>query len=139
MSALRALKFLQTVKASPSLASLREMYSNQMGYRQMGLRLDDLTPVENPMVQEALRRLTPQQYQERTFRIRRAFGLSLKKITLEDGEWDAKDVPRFLNQDVPYLKPLLRKVEEELETTMHYDDLTMAQIPPELIARNKSS
>lgn len=52
---------------------LSNWYCNAAGYRQLGLRADDLLPEENDVVQNALKRLRPQEAYDRVFRLRRAF------------------------------------------------------------------
>ena len=58
-----------------------------------GLRFDDLIPEETPIVEEALSRLSPREYSDRLFRIRRALHLSMAKDTLPEWDWvSAKEV-----------------------------------------------
>lgn len=47
-----------------------------MGYRQLGLRYEDLLPEENDITQLALKRLPPKESYDRVFRLRRAFQVS---------------------------------------------------------------
>merc|ERR1711939_15754 len=51
---------------------LANWYSNAAGYRQLGLKCDDLIPEENDAVQLALKRLPPKEAYDRVFRIRPA-------------------------------------------------------------------
>lgn len=44
-----------------------------MGYRQLGLKYEDLLPEETPAMQLALKRLPPKEAYDRVFRLRRAF------------------------------------------------------------------
>jgi ubiquinol-cytochrome c reductase subunit 7 len=92
---------------------------------------DDLIPDESPLVQEALRRLTPQQRAERTYRFRRALAINVKKTVLPEAEWIKPE------QDVPYLEPVLKQIEAELDTRHNYLNLTA--VPAALLARNRSS
>jgi ubiquinol-cytochrome c reductase subunit 7 len=46
-----------------------------------------LIPDETEIVQEALRRLPPREFQDRTFRFRRAIMLSSGQTVLEPTEW----------------------------------------------------
>ncbi|KAI1935348.1 Cytochrome b-c1 complex subunit 7 [Ophidiomyces ophidiicola] len=50
-----------------------QWYTGAAGYRQMGLRYDDLIPEENDVVQTALKRLPPKEAYDRIYRLRRAF------------------------------------------------------------------
>lgn len=52
---------------------LAEWYHTKMGYRQLGLRYEDLLPEEDEITQLALKRLPPKEAYDRVFRIRRAF------------------------------------------------------------------
>ncbi|KAJ1555128.1 Cytochrome b-c1 complex subunit 7 [Nowakowskiella sp. JEL0078] len=82
--------FLQTVKnirSSKSLEALSEFWAGQMGYRRMGLVYDDLIPEENPLVQEAVRRLPPREFQDRLYRFRTAFNLNIGHNELPKKEW----------------------------------------------------
>lgn len=55
---------------------LSQWYANKMGYRQLGLRLEDLLPEESEVMQMALKRLPPKEAYDRVFRLRRAFQVS---------------------------------------------------------------
>ncbi|KAJ3253608.1 Cytochrome b-c1 complex subunit 7 [Boothiomyces macroporosus] len=131
MGIVNALKSIRALKKSSAFTSLDKLQATFAVYRTEGLFYDDLIPEENEIVQEALRRLTPQQQADRLFRIRRALSLSLKKTSLPSNEWTTAE------QDVPYLQPVLAKVESEIETKFNFENLT--SIPPALLARNKSS
>ena len=48
-------------------------------------------PSETPISAEAIRRLTPSEYYERLFRIRRALNLSMKKMELSKDQWTTKE------------------------------------------------
>jgi len=52
---------------------LSKWYATQMGYRQLGLKFEDLLPEENETMQLALKRLPPKEAYDRVFRLRRAF------------------------------------------------------------------
>ncbi len=55
------------------MVPLSKWYATQMGYRQLGLRFEDLLPEENEVTQLALKRLPPKEAYDRVFRLRRAF------------------------------------------------------------------
>lgn len=52
---------------------LSKWYATKMGYRQLGLKYEDLLPEESPAMQLALKRLPPKEAYDRVFRLRRAF------------------------------------------------------------------
>ncbi|KAJ3268591.1 Cytochrome b-c1 complex subunit 7 [Terramyces sp. JEL0728] len=131
MGIVNALKSIRALKKSSAFTSLDKLQAGFAVYRTEGLFSDDLIPEENEIVQEAIRRLTPQQQAERLYRMRRALSLSLKKTTLPSNEWTTAA------QDVPYLQPVLARVEAESETKFNFENLT--SIPQALLARNKSS
>ncbi|KAJ3407853.1 Cytochrome b-c1 complex subunit 7 [Chytridiales sp. JEL 0842] len=128
MSLLQSLRSLRTSKA---FAGLAEWHANQMGYRKMGLRYDDLIPDETPIIQEALRRLPPRETQDRIFRFRRAIQLSSQQTVLEPVEWTKPE------EDIPYLRPIIDQVESEVASQEAFDNLT--SIPEALKKRNRSS
>ena|SRR6476660_2809772 len=82
-----ALKLQPTSVVGKTLVKISNWHTKQMGYRQMGLKYDDLLSEENPIVEEAVKRLTPSEYYERLFRTRRALNLSVKKEELPSGMW----------------------------------------------------
>jgi hypothetical protein len=54
----RILKFTKSIADSKPMTALSKKYQNSMGYRKMGLRLDDMIPEENGIIQEAIHRLS---------------------------------------------------------------------------------
>lgn len=55
------------------MVPLSKWYATRMGYRQLGLRYEDLLPEESETMQKALKRLPPKEAYDRVFRLRRAF------------------------------------------------------------------
>lgn len=55
------------------MVPLSQWYVTKMGYRQLGLKLEDLLPEESEIMQTALKRLPPKEAYDRVFRLRRAF------------------------------------------------------------------
>jgi len=55
------------------MVPLSKWYSKRMGYRQLGLKYEDLLPEENEVTQLALKRMPPKESYDRVFRLRRAF------------------------------------------------------------------
>ncbi|KAH6639771.1 cytochrome b-c1 complex subunit 7 [Boeremia exigua] len=87
---------------------LSNWYINAAGYRQLGLRADDLLPEENDVVHTALKRLSPQDAYDRVFRLRRAFQLSMSHQLLPKEEWTTNE------QDFPYLTKYIEEIESEM-------------------------
>ncbi|KAI8927983.1 cytochrome b-c1 complex subunit 7 [Entophlyctis helioformis] len=128
------MKFLETLRSlrsSQALTGLAEWHANLMGYRQMGLRFDDLVPDESDLVQEALRRLPPREFQDRHFRFKRALNLSMLKTQAPREEWTTAAT------DIAYLSPYINLVEAEIQTKENFDNLD--SIPAALRNRNRSS
>ncbi|KAK4249083.1 cytochrome b-c1 complex subunit 7 [Corynascus novoguineensis] len=94
-------------------------YSNAAGYRQMGLKADDLILEENETVLQALSRLPPKENYDRIYRIRRATQLSLQHKILPKHEWTKPE------EDVPYLTPILEQLQAELKEKDALDTLTV--------------
>lgn len=84
----------------------------------LGLLYDDLIPDENEIVETALRRLPPNEYQNRLFRFRRALNLDSQQNSLEKHEWTTPE------QDVHYLQPLIKQVENEQLTKNFFDTIS---------------
>ncbi|KAJ4994232.1 ubiquinol-cytochrome c reductase-like protein [Stagonosporopsis vannaccii] len=87
---------------------LSNWYINAAGYRQLGLRADDLLPEENDVVHTALKRLSPQEAYDRVFRLRRAFQLSMSHQLLPKEEWTKNE------DDHPYLTKYIQEIETEM-------------------------
>ncbi|OAL48684.1 14 kDa subunit of cytochrome bd ubiquinol oxidase [Pyrenochaeta sp. DS3sAY3a] len=90
------------------LKPLASAYCNAAGYKQLGLRADDLIPEENDVVQTALKRLSPQEAYERVFRLRRALQLSMSHQLLPKEEWTTE------KQDSNYLSSIIQEIEAEM-------------------------
>ncbi|KAH8671052.1 cytochrome b-c1 complex subunit 7 [Xylariales sp. PMI_506] len=107
----------------PWLASLLKpvsnWYTNAAGYRQLGLRADDLISEENEDVLKALKRLPPQEAYDRVYRIRRAFQCSVSHKLLPKNEWTKAE------EDVPYLLPLINQIKAEHKEKADLDTLTV--------------
>ncbi|KFH43908.1 Cytochrome b-c1 complex subunit-like protein [Hapsidospora chrysogenum ATCC 11550] len=90
------------------LMPVANWYANAAGYRQLGLRYDDLYEEEREAVQIALKRLSAKEAYERVYRIRRAAQCSYQHKLLPKNEWTTNET------DVRYLSPIIRQVEAEL-------------------------
>lgn len=62
------------------MVPLSKWYATKMGYRQLGLKLEDLLPEESEVMQLALKRLPPKEAYDRVFRLRRAFQVRSEAI-----------------------------------------------------------
>ena len=96
---------------------LSNWYCNAAGYRQLGLRADDLLPEENDTVQTALKRLQPKEAYDRVFRLRRAFQLSMSHSLLPKEEWTKAE------EDVPYLSPIIKDIEAEMAEREDFESM----------------
>jgi len=76
-----------------------------MGYRQYGLRYDDL--IDTHDAAEAVRRLPLGLQEERSMRLKRALDLNLKNLRLPQEHWTKEA------EDVHYLRPYLNQVHKE--------------------------
>ncbi|ORZ30658.1 cytochrome b-c1 complex subunit 7 [Catenaria anguillulae PL171] len=115
----------QTIKSSRILSSMlmpiARWNANAAGYRQLGLKYDDIIMEESPVVQEALRRLPREVLADRTYRHRRAFQLSLSHSVLPKEQWTKAE------EDKPYLTPYIDMVEKEFAEKAKYDNLVVKQ------------
>ncbi|KAL3896419.1 MAG: hypothetical protein SGCHY_004084 [Lobulomycetales sp.] len=127
----QVLRMTKRVSESSAMTTLSKKYRNMMGYRQMGLRLDDLLPEENQVVQEAIRRLPPREYQDRIYRHRRALIASAHQDVLPSEQWTTEE------SDLPYMRDLMKQIEAEIATKQNFD--LMSKIPAELASRNRFS
>ncbi|KKY19977.1 putative ubiquinol-cytochrome c reductase complex 14 kda protein [Phaeomoniella chlamydospora] len=116
------------VRARPwlerAITPFANWYCNAAGYRQMGLRYDDLIPEESMVVQQALKRLSPKESYDRVFRLRRAFQLSLSHQLLPRDEWTKAE------EDTHYLHDLIEQVEAEEKEKKDLDALIITKPRP---------
>jgi len=111
------------IKSSRTLSQyvkpVANWYANLAGYRQMGLKYDDLLVEENPTVQRALNRLTPREKYDRAYRFKIASHSSLLHKPLPKEQW----VPA--SEDKRYLKPHVEEVVRENEERQVWDTMTV--------------
>ncbi|KAI1420408.1 cytochrome b-c1 complex subunit 7 [Xylaria sp. FL1777] len=103
------------------LTPLAGWYANAAGYRQLGLRADDLISEENETVLKALQRLPPQEAYDRVHRIRRAIQCSVTHKLLPKDQWTKPE------EDVPYLTPLVEQLRAEEAEKEALDTLTIVK------------
>ena len=96
-------------------AAFRNWYVYASGYRQLGLRADDLHMEENSDVSTAISRLSESDQNFRLFRIKRALDLSLKHNILPREEWTTEA------EDQLYLTPLIEQAKAERKEREYYD------------------
>ncbi|KIK31309.1 hypothetical protein PISMIDRAFT_670352 [Pisolithus microcarpus 441] len=101
------------------VAPVAQWYANLMGYRQMGLKYDDLQQEELPEVQRALGRLTQREYYDRVYRMKLAAHQSVLHKPLPKEQWMST------KEDVRYLKPHIVSVLEEDTERAAWDALSV--------------
>ncbi|KAF2840554.1 ubiquinol-cytochrome c reductase complex 14 kDa protein-like protein [Patellaria atrata CBS 101060] len=98
---------------------LATWYSAAAGYRQLGLKADDLIPEESETVLLALKRLPPNEAYDRVFRLRRAFQCSLSHQLLPVEEQTKPE------DDYQYLTPIIEEIEAELAEREDLEAMTV--------------
>ncbi|KAM0555067.1 hypothetical protein ACHAPJ_006416 [Fusarium lateritium] len=96
-------------------------YVNAAGYRQMGLRYDDLLEEENDVAQKALKRLSNVESYERIYRIRRAVQCSYQHKLLPKEQWTTTAT------DKTYLQPLMQEVVDEKAEKADLDSIAVVR------------
>jgi len=111
------------IKSSRTLSKyvkpVANWYADLAGYRQMGLKYDDLLVEENPTVQRALNRLTDRERYDRAYRFKIASHSSLTHKPLPKEQWVSA------NEDNRYLKPHVEEVIKENEERSVWDTMTV--------------
>ncbi|KAG7500771.1 cytochrome b-c1 complex subunit 7 [Solea senegalensis] len=88
------------------MVGFRKWFYNLSGFNKIGLMRDDII-MDDSDVQEALRRLPENVYNDRMFRIKRAMDLTMKQQILPKDQWTKYE------EDHPYLTPYLNEVIHE--------------------------
>lgn len=91
----------------PLVLPVAKTFTYLSGYREMGLKLDDLLWEENPTVQKAISRLPTEESYARNYRIITAHQLAASIDILPE----SKAVKA--SEDVPYLTPYILEAEAE--------------------------
>ncbi|GAA5858989.1 hypothetical protein JCM5296_000778 [Sporobolomyces johnsonii] len=116
--------FASTVKQSRGLYKflkpLADKYASLAGYRQHGLKYDDILIEENAVVQKALNRLSERESYDRAFRLRTASMVAIAHEELPKDKWVKKE------EDVRYLKPFVTEIEAENAERANWDTVTKA-------------
>ncbi|KAH6655701.1 cytochrome b-c1 complex subunit 7 [Truncatella angustata] len=103
------------------LKPVASWYANAAGYRQLGLRADDLIIEESEEAVKALKRLSPQESYDRAYRIRRAMQCSLSHQLLAKKDWTKPE------EDLPYLIPIIEQIRAEEKEKAALDSLTIVK------------
>ncbi|WFD01794.1 Cytochrome b-c1 complex subunit 7 [Malassezia obtusa] len=115
----KSISFAKYIQSSPTLLKLfkpvANAYAQTAGYRQFGLRYDDLLEEENFQTQKALSRLEPNEAYDRVFRFRRAVQCSILQRPLAKEEWTT------VENDVRYLTPLLEEIQRADDERANWD------------------
>ncbi|AAS54103.1 AFR731Wp [Eremothecium gossypii ATCC 10895] len=108
---------------SPTLSKIAVPVAQQFvklsGYRQLGLKFDDLIAEENDIVQTALRRLPEEESYARVFRIIQAHQLELTHHLLPKHKWTKPE------EDKSYLLPYLLEAEAAAKEKLELDALEL--------------
>jgi len=89
------------------LKPFADWYASIAGYRQMGLKYDDLLIEEREDVKKALSRLSTKETYDRVYRLRRASQASVLHQNLPKEQWIKAE------EDVRYLRPYVEDVHNE--------------------------
>ena len=110
---------------SPSLSKVVVPVANQFvklaGYRQLGLKFDDIIAEENNVAQLALKRIPEDESYSRAFRIIRAHQTVLTHHLLPQKQWIKAE------EDTPYLLPYLLEAEAEIKEKEDLDNLQLTK------------
>ncbi|KAI1494960.1 cytochrome b-c1 complex subunit 7 [Biscogniauxia mediterranea] len=101
------------------LKPVASWYANAAGYRQLGLKYDDLILEEDEDVLKAVQRLSPKESYDRVYRIRRAYQCSVAHKLLPKDQWTKPE------EDVPYLSPILEQIKAEQKEKTALDAITV--------------
>ncbi|CAD6450842.1 64bbc860-8edb-441f-bebe-806af9bc3cc9 [Sclerotinia trifoliorum] len=100
---------------------LASWYANAAGYRQLGLRADDLIPEESEEVLLALKRLPQKEAYDRVFRLRRALQCSVQHQLLP------KEQQTKPEEDHLYLSPIIAEIAAEAKERADLEALTITK------------
>lgn len=102
-----------------ALTPIANWYGNAAGYRQYGLRYDDLLEEERVAHKLALDRLSPREQYDRVYRIRRSVQCSVQHKVLPREQWTKPE------EDVRYLQPHIDAIHNEIDEKNALDSLTV--------------
>lgn len=96
-----------------------KFFVSQAGYREMGLKFDDIIHDENPIVEKAVSRLPKSELYARNFRTLTCAQLAITHHLLP------KDQAVKAEQDKPYLLPYILELEAEAAEKQQLDNITV--------------
>lgn len=114
-------QILKSAALSKILVPVARQFVQLSGYRELGLRFDDLISEENPIAQTALRRLPEDESYARIYRIIRAHQTELTHHLLPKNEWIQPQ------EDVPYLLPYILEAEAAAKEKEELDNLEVSK------------
>ncbi|AXA49240.1 ubiquinol-cytochrome c reductase subunit 7 [Malassezia restricta] len=122
----KSISLASFIKSSPTLHKLvkpvANAYAHIAGYRQMGLRYDDLIQEENMQMQKALSRLPENETYDRVYRMRRAVQCSIVQRDLPKDQWTTPE------NDKRYVTPLLKEVQAADDERLAWDTMKVEQL-----------
>ncbi|SCU95019.1 LAMI_0F00606g1_1 [Lachancea mirantina] len=118
-------KMSDFILKSPALSKVvvpvAQQFVKYAGYRQLGLRYDDLISEENDIAQTALKRLPEDESYARIFRIIRAHQYELTHHLLPKDKWVTPE------EDRPYIFPYLLEAEAAAKEKEDLDNLELVK------------
>lgn len=116
-------KIRKYIYASPALKSVflpaSRIYTNLAGYRNLGLKTEDLFIEENEVVKTALSRIPAEESYKRVYRIAVAFQASLTQQLAAPADRISPE------EDTSYLVPYLLEAEAQIKEREELDNLTV--------------
>ena len=98
---------LKTPVLAKAFVPLGKLYCQYAGYRQIGLRFDDLIAEESDVMQTAIRRLPPSESYARNYRMLTAHQCAFTHHLLPESKQLKPE------DDIPYLTPYILEAEAE--------------------------
>ncbi|WFD19321.1 Cytochrome b-c1 complex subunit 7 [Malassezia caprae] len=121
----KSISLANFIKSSPSLLKLVQpvanAYANVAGYRQMGLKYEDLIVEENQQMQKALSRLSSSESYDRAYRFRRAVQCSILQRDLPKEQWTKPE------EDNNYVTPLLEEIQAADDERAAWDTMKVVK------------
>jgi len=99
-----------------------EKFAQMAGYRQMGLKYDDLLTEEHDIAQKALGRMSERDSYDRIYRLKRGHQLACIHQILPKSEWTKQE------EDNRYLTPVIAELEAEAREREDFDSLKVVRV-----------
>ncbi|CUS24256.1 LAQU0S15e00452g1_1 [Lachancea quebecensis] len=110
---------LRSPALSKVVVPVAQQFVKFAGYRQLGLKFDDIIAEENDIAQTALRRIPEDEGYARAFRMIRAHQSELTHHLLPKSQWVKPE------EDTLYLTPYLLEAEAEAKEREELDNLQL--------------